>query len=56
MAEPEATDQRIDLAIRLGPRVADVDVGAEAMSDEPLSSPLERRLGRVIDGQLTFRR
>ena len=54
VAQPEPADERVDLPIRLGPRVADMEVGAEAVSDKPLASALERGLGGVIEGELAL--
>ena len=40
--------------VRLGPRVADVDVGAQPVREQPVAGAIERRLGRVVDRQLAL--
>ena len=41
VAQPEPSEQGVDLAVRLGPGVAHVQVRAEAMRDEPLARTIE---------------
>ena len=43
-------------AVRLGPGVADVEVGAQAVRDEPFAGPVERRRRGVVQRQLALRR
>ena len=54
MAQPEAREDRIDLAVRLGPRVPDVQVGPQAVCHQPLAGALQRRGVRVIQRELTL--
>ncbi len=56
VAQPEAEEQRVDLAVRLGPRVADMEVGAKSVGDEALARAFEWSGGRVVDRQLALRR
>src|SRR6266480_3215622 len=44
MAQPEAEDHRIDRPVRLGPGIAEMDVGAQAVGEQALAGTLERRL------------
>jgi hypothetical protein len=48
VAQPEPDHEGVDRPIRLGPRVAEVDVGAQAVGEEALPGALERRLGGVV--------
>ena len=43
VAQPEPGEQRVDRPIRLGPRVAHVQVRPQAMRDQALARPIERR-------------
>ena len=55
VAQPEAAEERVDRPVRLGPGVAHVEVGAQAVGEQPLARPVERRLGRVVQRQLALR-
>src|SRR6185312_16012635 len=48
--------QRVDRPIRLGPRVADMDMGAQAVGEEAVAGPVERGRRGVVDRQLALRR
>ena len=52
VAQPEAHEQGVGRELRLGPRVADVEVGPQVVRDQALAGELERRLGRVVAPQL----
>ena len=56
VAQPEAHEQGIGRRLRLGPRVADVEMGPQVVRDQALAGELERRLGRVVAPQLASRR
>ena len=57
VAQPEAGEQGVGRRrLRLGPRVADVEMGAQAVGDEPLAGPVERCRGRVVHRELALRR
>ena len=54
VAQPEAGEHGVDGAVGLGPGVADVEMGAQAVGDEPLAGPVERRRRAVVHRQLAL--
>ena len=54
VAQPEPAEHAVDLPIRLRPGVADVDVGPQAMGDQPIAGAIERRLGGVVEPELAL--
>ena len=54
VAQPEAGEHGVDLAVGLGPRVADVEVRPQAVGDEALAGTVERRLVAVVQRQLAL--
>ena len=56
VAQPEAREHGIDLAIRLGPGVAHVDVRPQAVGHQAVACPIEGRGVGVVDRQLALAR
>ena len=55
VAQPEAGEHGVDGPVRLGPRVATVEVGTEPVGDEPLARALERGRRGVVQRELALR-
>ncbi len=55
VAQPEPAEDRVHLAVRLGPGVADVEVGPQPMGQQALAGEVEWRLGRVVAGEAALR-
>ena len=54
VAQPEPGEERVDRPVRLGPRVADVQVRPQAMRDQALACPIERGRRAVVERQLAL--
>ncbi len=55
VAQPEAGEHGVHRAVGLGPRVTDVEVGAESMRDQTFACAIERRRRRVVERELALR-
>ena len=54
VAQPEPGEERVDRPVRLGPRVAHVQVRPQAMRDQALPRPIERGRCPVVERQLAL--